>query len=62
VTVWLPGLLPIFFHDCEIKSGRGLGTKLSMNLSNAEVARNLNVDSSTVWRTVKLFEETETVI
>ena len=34
----------------------------SLNLSNVEVARNLNVDPSTVWRTVKLFEETGTVI
>ena len=34
----------------------------SLNLSNAEVARNLNVDPSTVWRTVKMFEETGTVM
>ena len=30
-----------------------------LNLSNAELARNLNVDPSTVWRT---FEETGTVM
>ena len=24
----LPGLLPIFLHGCEIKSGWGLGTRL----------------------------------
>ena len=29
-----------------------------LNLPNAEVARNLNVDPSTVCRTVKLFEDT----
>ena len=28
-VVLLPGLLPIFLHGCEIKSGRGLGTRLS---------------------------------
>ena len=32
-----------------------------LNLPNAEVARNLNVDLSTVCRTVKLFEDTGTV-
>ena len=26
-TVLIPGLLPIFLHGCEIKSGRGLGTR-----------------------------------
>ena len=25
----IPGLLPIFLHGCEIKSGNGLGTRLS---------------------------------
>ena len=24
----VPGLLPIFLHSCEIKSGSGLGTRL----------------------------------
>ena len=24
----IPGLLPIFLHGCEIKSGSGLGTRL----------------------------------
>ena len=28
-VVLLPGLLPIFLHGCEIKSGRGLGTRLT---------------------------------
>ena len=32
-----------------------------LNLPNAEVARNLNVDPSTVCRTVKLFEDNGTV-
>ena len=27
-VVLIPGLLPIFLHSCEIKSGRGLGTRL----------------------------------
>ena len=27
-VVLIPGLLPIFLHGCEIKSGRGLGTRL----------------------------------
>ena len=26
--VLIPGLLPIFLHNCEIKSGSGLGTRL----------------------------------
>ena len=29
-VVLLPGLLPIFLHGCEIKSGRGLGTRLGV--------------------------------
>ena len=28
-VVLLPGLLPIFLHGCKIKSGWGLGTRLS---------------------------------
>ena len=27
-VVLIPGLLPIFLHSCEIKSGSGLGTRL----------------------------------
>ena len=27
----IPGLLPIFLHGCEIKSGRGLGTRLAFS-------------------------------
>ena len=27
-VVLLPGLLPIFLHDCAIKSGSGLGMRL----------------------------------
>ena len=27
-VVMVPGLLPIFLHGCEIKSGSGLGTRL----------------------------------
>ena len=27
-VVLIPGLLPIFLHGCEIKSGSGLGTRL----------------------------------
>ena len=27
-AVLIPGLLPIFLHGCEIKSGSGLGTRL----------------------------------
>ena len=27
-VVLIPGLLPIFLHGCELKSGRGLGTRL----------------------------------
>ena len=30
--VLIPGLLPIFLHGCEIKSGRGLGTRLRGSL------------------------------
>ena len=29
-VVLIPGLLPIFLHHCEIKSGSGLGTRLMM--------------------------------
>ena len=29
-VVLVPGLLPIFLHGCEIKSGSGLGTRLYM--------------------------------
>ena len=29
-VVLIPGLLPIFLHGCEIKSGCGLGTRLAM--------------------------------
>ena len=29
-VVMVPGLLPIFFHGCEIKSGSGLGTRLGI--------------------------------
>ena len=35
--------------------------KYSLGLSNAEIARRLNVDRSTVSRAVQLFEETGTV-
>ena len=28
-VVLIPGLLPIFLHGCEIKSGSGLGTRLA---------------------------------
>ena len=30
-VVMVPGLLPIFLHGCEIKSGSGLGTRLPGN-------------------------------
>ena len=29
-VVLIPGLLPIFLHGCDIKSGRGLGTRLPL--------------------------------
>ena len=29
-VVLIPGLLPIFIHGCEIKSGSGLGTRLDV--------------------------------
>ena len=33
-VVLIPGLLPIFLHSCEIKYGRGLGTRLCPSSSN----------------------------
>ena len=30
-VVLIPGLLPIFLHGCEIKSGCGLGTRLVLS-------------------------------
>ena len=51
----LPGLLPIFLHGCEIKSGWGLGTRLQNHIyellasSTAKLTGNIevprNVDS-----------------
>ena len=35
-VLMIPGLLPIFLHGCEIKSGSGLGTRL---LSFSELTR-----------------------
>ena len=32
-VVLLPGLLPIFLHGCEIKSGSGLGTMLTWHMT-----------------------------
>ena len=40
-VVLIPGLLPIFFHSCEIKSGSGLGMRLTgsyIYLSSTSIA------------------------
>ena len=36
----VPGLLPIFLHGCEIKSGSGLGTKLLVEVQWPEEGLN----------------------
>ena len=37
-AVLIPGLLPIFLHGCEIKSGRGLGTRLGTHSTSLWLA------------------------
>ena len=37
--VLIPGLLPIFLHSCEIKSGSSLGTRLTVMISKAKISR-----------------------
>ena len=39
VGMFSPGLLPIFLHGCEIKSGSGLGTRLIV--ATASLSQNL---------------------
>ena len=51
-VVLLPGLLLIFLHGCEIKSGWGLGTRLA--LSDSEVSTISKADSSERRRSPKL--------
>ena len=38
-TISIPGLLSIFLHGCEIKSGRGLGTRLVSILAHCKQSK-----------------------
>ena len=59
-----PGSMAMFSCERSYSSDlkwRMVYQKYSLGLSNAEIARRLNVDRSTVSRAVQLFEETGTV-
>ena len=51
-VVLIPGLLPIFLHSCEIKSGWGLGTRLPPTLDRTALQQQLaanNFQLTFIW-------------
>ena len=45
----VPGLLPIFLHGCEIKSGSGLGTRLKVTPTKTQLRVLSIIDQLHAW-------------